>query len=101
FTFPVIAFISAGSVNFFFPAGGGHWAMQGPIMIGAALDSGADTAQTAVAGAWGAASTTTIQTCWALPLVARAGLKVRAIMGLCGTILLWSVIPISLGLLFF
>ncbi|WP_099160108.1 short-chain fatty acid transporter [Virgibacillus ndiopensis] len=101
FTLPLFTFISAGIVNFFVPSGGGQWAVQGPIMIPAALEIGADTAKTAMAVAWGDAWTNMIQPFWALPLLAIAGLKVRDIMGFCVMILLYSFIPISIGLLFF
>ncbi|ASN04669.1 short-chain fatty acid transporter [Virgibacillus necropolis] len=101
FTFPLFAFISAGLVNFFVPSGGGQWAVQGPIMIPAALEIGVDTAKTAMAVAWGDAWTNMIQPFWALPLLAIAGLKVRDIMGFCVMILIYSFIPISIGLLFF
>ncbi|WP_042222372.1 short-chain fatty acid transporter [Oceanobacillus manasiensis] len=101
FTFPLFSFLSAGLVNFFVPSGGGQWAVQGPIMIPAALDLGVDTAKTAVAVAWGDAWTNMIQPFWALPLLAIAGLKVRDIMGFCVLILVYSFIPISIGLLFF
>ena len=100
-TYPLFAFLSAGIVNFFVPSGGGQWAVQGPIMIPAALDLGVDTAKTAMAVAWGDAWTNMIQPFWALPLLAIAGLKVKDIMGFCMVILLWSFIPISLALLFF
>ncbi|WP_396266362.1 short-chain fatty acid transporter [Halobacillus amylolyticus] len=101
FTFPLFTFISAGIVNFFVPSGGGQWAVQAPIMIPAALDLGVDTAKTAMAVAWGDAWTNMIQPFWALPLLAIAGLKVKDIMGFCVIVLLWSFIPISIGLLFF
>lgn len=101
FTFPLFSFLSAGLVNFFVPSGGGQWAVQGPIMIPAAFDLGVDTAKTAVAVAWGDAWTNMIQPFWALPLLAIAGLKVRDIMGFCVLILVYSFIPISIGLLFF
>jgi short-chain fatty acids transporter len=101
FTFPLFTFISAGIVNFFVPSGGGQWAIQGPIMIPAAIELGVDTAKTAMAVAWGDAWTNMIQPFWALPLLAIAGLKIRDVMGFCVVILLWSFIPISIGLLFF
>ncbi|MBN9654922.1 short-chain fatty acid transporter [Halobacillus sp. GSS1] len=101
FTFPVLAFISAGIVNFFVPSGGGQWAVQAPIMIPAAMDLGVSTAKTAMAVAWGDAWTNMIQPFWALPLLAIAGLKVKDIMGFCVIILIWSFIPISIALLFF
>lgn len=100
FTFPLFTFISAGIVNFFVPSGGGQWAVQGPIMIPAALELGVDTAKTAMAVAWGDAWTNMIQPFWTLPLLAIAGLKVKDIIGFCVIAMLWSFIPISIGLLF-
>lgn len=100
-TLPWLSFISAGLLNFFVPSGGGQWAIQGPIMMEAAINLGADTAKTAMAVAWGDAWTNMIQPFWALPLLAIAGLKVRDIMGFCVMVLLWSFIPISIGLLLF
>ncbi|WP_101845671.1 short-chain fatty acid transporter [Halobacillus sp. Marseille-P3879] len=100
FTFPLFAFISAGILNFFVPSGGGQWAVQAPIMIPAAMELGVATAKTAMAVAWGDAWTNMIQPFWALPLLAIAGLKVRDIMGFCVIILIWSFIPIAIGLLF-
>src|SRR5699024_5976506 len=76
FTFPLFTFISAGIVNFFVPSGGGQWAVQGPVMIPAALELGVDTAKTTMAVAWGDAWTNMIQPFWALPMLAIAGLKV-------------------------
>ncbi|WP_188205953.1 short-chain fatty acid transporter [Alkalibacillus aidingensis] len=100
-TFPLFAFLSAGIVNFFVPSGGGQWAVQAPIMIPAAMEIGVDTAKTAMAVAWGDAWTNMIQPFWALPLLAIAGLKVKDIMGFCMIILIWSFIPIAIGLLLF
>ncbi|KMK76847.1 short-chain fatty acid transporter [Alkalihalobacillus pseudalcaliphilus] len=100
-TFPLLTFISAGIINFFVPSGGGQWAVQGPIMIPAAIELGADTAKVAMAVAWGDAWTNMIQPFWALPALAIAGLKVRDIMGFCLVILFWAFIPISIGFIFF
>lgn len=101
FMYPLLTFISAGILNIFVPSGGGQWAVQGPIMIPGAEALGVDLAKTAMAVAWGDAWTNMIQPFWAIPLLAIAGLKVRDIMGFCVTILLWSFIPIAIGLLFF
>lgn len=99
-TYPFFTFLSAGVVNFFVPSGGGQWAVQGPIMIPAAMELGVDTAKTAMAVAWGDAWTNMVQPFWTLPLLAIAGLKVKDIIGFCVMALLWSFIPISIGLLF-
>jgi len=101
FTLPVISFISAGLVNIFVPSGGGQWAVQGPIMIQAAIELGADIPKTAMAVAWGDAWTNMIQPFWALPVLAIAGLKIRDIMGFCVMILIFSFFPIAIGFLLF
>lgn len=85
-TFPLLTFLSAGFVNFFIPSGGGQWAIQGPIMVKAAHQIGADPAQTIMAFAWGDGWTNQIQPFWALPLLGVAGLSARDIMGYC---LIW------------
>ncbi|MBS3681941.1 short-chain fatty acid transporter [Ornithinibacillus massiliensis] len=100
-TLPWLSFISAGILNFFIPSGGGQWAIQGDIMMSAAMNLGADIPKTAIAVAWGDAWTNMIQPFWALPLLAIAGLKVRDIMGFCVMVLFFSFIPISIGLLLF
>ncbi|PYZ99039.1 short-chain fatty acid transporter [Alteribacter lacisalsi] len=97
-TFPLFAFISAGIVNFFVPSGGGQWAVQAPIMLGAGSELGVDAAKTAMAVAWGDAWTNMIQPFWALPALAIAGLKARDIMGFCVIVLFMSGIVIGLGL---
>lgn len=100
-TLPFISFVSGGIINVFVPSGGGQWAVQGPIMIDAAMAINADVAKTAMGVAWGDAWTNMIQPFWALPALAIAGLHIRDIMGFCVMILLYSFIPISIGFLFF
>jgi len=80
-TFPVLTFLCAGIVNFFIPSGGGQWAIQGPIMMQAAHNLGADPALTIMAFTWGDGWTNQIQPFWALPLLGVAGLSARDIMG--------------------
>jgi short-chain fatty acids transporter len=100
FSFPFFSFISAGIVNFFVPSGGGQWAVQGPILIPAAMEIGVDTGRAAMAIAWGDAWTNMIQPFWALPALGIAGLNARDIMGYCIIALLYSGIIIPIGLLF-
>ncbi|ETX09778.1 serine--pyruvate aminotransferase [Marinomonas ushuaiensis DSM 15871] len=80
-TFPLLTFLCAGIVNFFIPSGGGQWAIQGPIMMEAAYNLGADPALTIMAFTWGDGWTNQIQPFWALPLLSVAGLSARDIMG--------------------
>src|SRR5690606_26782348 len=96
-TLPLFTFWAAGLVNIFVPSGGGQWAVQGPIMIQAAQELGADLAKVAMAVAWGDAWTNMIQPFWALPALAIAGLRAKDIMGYCLIILVVSGIVVSLG----
>lgn len=99
-TLPLFTFLSAGLVNIFIPSGGGQWAVQGPIMVSAAMELGADVGRTAMAVAWGDAWTNMIQPFWALPALAIAGLKAKDIMGFCLIVLVVSGVIIGLGLTF-
>lgn len=99
-TLPLFTFLSAGLVNIFVPSGGGQWAVQGPIMIQAAQELGADLGRVAMAVAWGDAWTNMIQPFWALPALAIAGLRAKDVMGYCLIVLVISGIVIGLGFTF-
>lgn len=75
YTLPVYTFISAGVVNFFVPSGGGQWAIQGPILIEAATQLGADLPKTVLAMSYGDQLTNMLQPFWALPLLGITRLK--------------------------
>jgi len=98
-TLPFWAFVSGGIVNFFVPSGGGQWAVQGPIMIRAADQIGADLGTTAMGVAWGDAWTNMVQPFWLLPALGIAGLKARDVMGYCVMALIVSGVIVTLGLL--
>ncbi|WP_416826335.1 TIGR00366 family protein [Ectobacillus polymachus] len=100
-TFPFLAFISSGIVNFFVPSGGGHWVVQGPFIMPAAQHLGVDPGVAAMSIAYGEAWMNMAQPFWALPALAIAGLGVRDIMGYCVTTLLVSGIIFAIGLSFF
>lgn len=98
-TFGVLAFLSAGFVNFFVPSGGGQFAVQAPILLDAATQLGVDPATAIMAVAYGDQWTNMIQPFWALPLLAIAGLKVRDILGYTTVTLLASGIVFAATLL--
>lgn len=100
-TFPFLAFLSSGFVNFFVPSGGGHWVVQGPFIMPAAQQLGVDSGIAAMAIAYGEAWMNMAQPFWALPALAIAGLGVRDIMGYCVTTLLVSGVIFAIGLSFF
>jgi short-chain fatty acids transporter len=100
-TFPFLAFLSSGLINFFVPSGGGHWVVQGPFIMPAAAKLGVDPGIAAMAIAYGEAWMNMAQPFWALPALAIAGLGVRDIMGYCVTTLLVSGVIFAVGLSFF
>lgn len=100
-TFPILTFLSSGLINLAVPSGGGHWVVQGPFVMPAALELGADVGKAAMAIAYGEAWMNMAQPFWALPALAIAGLKARDIMGFCIMALLYSGVIFLIGLYFF
>jgi len=102
-TFPLLTFLCAAVLNLFVPSGGGHWAIQAPVMFTAGADLGVDPGLTGIAIAWGDAWTNLIQPFWALPALAIAKLNAKDIMGfclidlvitgliICGGLLIWAI----------
>ena len=99
-TYPLLTFLCAALLNMFVPSGGGHWAIQAPIMFTAGAELGVDPGLTGMAIAWGDAWTNMIQPFWALPALAIAGLSAKDIMGFCLIDLFVSGVIVSAGLLF-
>lgn len=98
-TYPIYTFLCAAILNMFVPSGGGHWAIQAPIMFAAGEALNVDHGLTGMAIAWGDAWTNLIQPFWALPALAIAKLNAKDIMGFCLIDLVVSGIIIISGLL--
>jgi len=98
-TYPLLTFLCAAVLNMFVPSGGGHWAVQAPIMFTAGANLGVDPGLTGMAIAWGDAWTNLIQPFWALPALAIARLDAKDIMGYCLIDLLVTGVIICVGLL--
>ena len=98
-TYPLLTFLCAAILNMFVPSGGGHWAIQAPIMFAAGANLGVDHGLTGIAIAWGDAWTNLIQPFWALPALAIAKLNAKDIMGFCLIDLLVTGVIICGGLL--
>lgn len=98
-TYPLYTFLCAAVLNMFVPSGGGHWAIQAPIMFAAGEALNVDHCLTGMAIAWGDAWTNLIQPFWALPALAIAKLNAKDIMGFCLIDLVISGIIIIGGLL--
>jgi short-chain fatty acids transporter len=100
-TLPFFGLLSGGLLNLFIPSGGGQWAVQGPIMMAAAQEIGADLPRVAMSVALGDQWTNLIQPLAIVPVLAIAGLGVRKIMGFTFFALLWSGTVFGVALLFF
>ena len=79
-TLPIFTFISGAIVNIFVPSGGGQWAVQGPIIVEAAIKLGVDIPKNIMALAYGDQLTNMLQPFWALPLLGITQLKAREII---------------------
>jgi short-chain fatty acids transporter len=82
-TFLPLTYVSAVVLNLFVPSAGGQWAVQGPVVVPAALELGVSAPAVALAVAFGDQACNMFQPFWALPILAIAGLRVRDIMGWC------------------
>jgi len=82
-TLSIWTFFSAALLNLFIPSAGGQWAVQGPIVVDAALQLGADIPRVAMAVTIGEVWTNAIQPLYMVPVLAIAGLHIRDIMGYC------------------
>jgi len=97
-TLPVFTFLSAGIVNMFVPSGGGQWAVQGDIVLGAGAAAGVDPATTIMAFSYGDQWSNMLQPFWALPLLGIMGLRARDIIGYTAAVFLMMgvLVPVLL-----
>jgi short-chain fatty acids transporter len=100
-TLPFWSFIASNIISLFVPSGGGHWAVQGPFMVPAAVKLHADPAMTAMGTAMGEQTANMIQPFWALPILAIARLGLKDIMGYCVFALLLGLVLFGGSLLIF
>ena len=98
-SYPLFTFLCAAVLNMFVPSGGGHWAIQAPIMFSAGAALGVAPGLTGMAISWGDAWTNLIQPFWALPALAIAKLNAKDIMGFCIIDLFVTGLIICAGLL--
>jgi len=98
---PLYGLLSGGLLNLFIPSGGGQWAVQGPIMMSAAQQIGADLPRVAMSVALGDQWTNLIQPLTILPVLTIAGIGVHKVMGYTFVALLWSGLLFALALTLF
>ncbi|WP_200976355.1 TIGR00366 family protein [Echinicola sp. 20G] len=79
-SFPFVTIMSAALVNVFVPSGGGQWAVQGPVIVEAAIKMGLPIHEMVMAMAYGDQLTNMVQPFWALPLLAITGVAPRDLL---------------------
>lgn len=98
YTLPFLSFVLSVIISLFVPSGGGHWAVQGPIMVDAATSMGQGSqmylGMISMTVAFGEGVANMIQPFWLMPVLAIAKLNVRQVMG-------FTVVAFVLGLLVF
>jgi short-chain fatty acids transporter len=80
-TLPFWGLISSFFINFFAPSAGGHWAVQGPFMMDAAISLQSPLGQNAMSVMLGNAWNDLVQPFWILPALAISKLKLKDVMG--------------------
>ena len=80
-TLPFWSYVCSLFITFLVPSGGGHWAVQGPFVIPAAVKVGASLPASAMAVAAGENVAYMLQPFFALPVVAMAGIGIQRVLG--------------------
>jgi short-chain fatty acids transporter len=105
YTLPFLNYLASCIITLFVPSGGGHWAVQGPVSIEAAMALKQTSPQylgkISMSVAFGEGVFNMIQPFWALPILALAGLSIRDIMGYCVMALIFGFIFFGGALLIF
>ena len=97
-TLPLVAFLSAGVINFFIPSGGAQWAVQGPAFLEAAKTLGTDPALIVMAVAYGDQWTNLIHPFVAIPLLLLTGLPARKVLAYSFLLFLVAGVPLVAAL---
>lgn len=98
-TLPFWSYLSSLIISLFVPSGGGHWAVQGPFAVPAAVKLHASLPATAMAVAIGEEVANMIQPFWALPVLAIAGVGLRRVMAFTVVSFVIAFIVFALSLL--
>jgi short-chain fatty acids transporter len=80
-TLPMWSYFSSLIITLLIPSAGGHWAVQGPFVLPAALSLHASLPRTAMGVAMAENVSNMLQPFWAVPMVAVAGIKIQKVMG--------------------
>ncbi len=98
-TLPFFTYLTSLVITLFVPSGGGHWAVQGPFAIPAAVKLHSSLAGTTMAVAMGESVANMLQPFFALPILAIAGIKMRRMMGFMVITFFISLVVFGVSLL--
>jgi short-chain fatty acids transporter len=98
-TLPFFTYLTSLVITLFVPSGGGHWAVQGPFAIPAAVNLHASLPGTTMAVAMGESVANMLQPFFALPILAIAGIKMRRMMGFMVVTFFISLVAFGTSLL--
>ncbi len=99
-TLPMWSFVSSLIITLLIPSAGGHWAVQGPFVLPAALGLDASVPRTAMAVAMAENVSNMLQPFWAVPVVAMAGIRLQRVMGYTAITFVVSLVIYAAALLF-
>ncbi|WP_144107074.1 TIGR00366 family protein [Paraburkholderia sp. BCC1886] len=97
-TLPVLSYFSSLIITLLIPSAGGHWAVQGPFVLPAALSLHASVPRTAMGVAMAENVSNMLQPFWAVPVVAIAGIRIQRVMGYTAVTFVVSLIVYALSL---
>jgi short-chain fatty acids transporter len=95
-TLPFWSYLASIVISLFVPSGGGHWAVQGPFAVPAAIRLHASLPATSMGVAIGEEVANMLQPFWALPVLAIAGVGLRRVMAF--TVMSFAVAFVIFGL---
>jgi short-chain fatty acids transporter len=97
-TLALWSYLSSLIITLLIPSAGGHWAVQGPFVLPAALSLHAPVARTAMGVAMAENVSNMLQPFWAVPVVAIAGIRIQRVMGYTAITFLVSLVIYAVSL---
>ncbi|MES1937303.1 short chain fatty acid transporter [Salinisphaera hydrothermalis C27AD] len=97
-TLPLLSYLSSLIITLLIPSAGGHWAVQGPFVLPAALHLHASVPRTAMGVAMAENVSNMLQPFWAVPVVAIAGIRIQRVMGYTAVTFLFSLVIYAVAL---
>lgn len=94
---PIWSFISAAVVNLFIPSQGGQFIIQGPLLLTAAEQLGANKIDVVNAFVYGDECTNLLQPLYLIPMLAVTNSKLKDAWGMCAFIALFWAVVVILG----